>query len=67
MRAARAHLYDGDAGGMAAAGGIYAAPTNGPLCCCKRKVAGGACPAPTARCFLCFAIAANFPLISHLR
>ena len=38
--------------GTAATGGIYAAPTNDPLGCCNRKVAGGACPAPTAQGFL---------------
>ena len=38
--------------GTAATGGIYAAPTNDPLGCCNRKVAGGACLAPTAQCFL---------------
>ena len=37
--------------GMAATGGMYAAPTNDPLCCCNRKTAGGAYPAPTARWF----------------
>ena len=38
--------------GMAATGGIVAVPTGYPLCCCNRKITGGACPAPTARCFL---------------
>ena len=35
--------------GTAATGGIYAAPTEYPLCCCSRKAAGGACPAPTKK------------------
>ena len=51
-----------------------------PLCCCKRKIAGGAIPRPyRAMNFYCpvgrgdltplgnLAAAENFPLISHLR
>ena len=35
-----------------AAGGIYAAPTNHPLCCCNRKTAGGAMPRPCRAKFI---------------
>ena len=38
--------------GLAATGGIYAAPTNNPVNSGYRYVAGGAYPAPTAQCFL---------------
>ena len=37
--------------GMAATGGIYAAPTDYPQNCHHDKTAGGACPAPAAREF----------------
>ena len=49
--ASRAVYPSGCSVGLTAAGGIYAAPTNDPLCSCNRKIAGGAYPAPTARWF----------------
>ena len=39
-------IHLGCIAGTAATGGIYAAPTGYPLCCCNHKTAGGAYPTP---------------------
>ena len=47
IHASRAVYPLGCVSGTAATGGIYAAPTEYPLCSLYYTVAGGACPAPT--------------------